>query len=181
MYSRSLAFGLLAALAANAGLWSVLNEQQMAFLDHPQMWLVPFALTLLVGGQLNHDRLGRQQMATIRYMSLTVIYLSSTAETLLAGFGADVAPPLILVALALLGVFAGMVLRVRAFLFLGSGFAGLGIFALVRHAATAQAWVWYVAGIVLGSAIIVLFAIFEKPPGRDPATSSATARVGVIG
>src|SRR5437870_12029102 len=86
----------------------------------------------------------------------------STAERFLAGVGADVTRPLLLVALSLVGVFAGMMLRVRAFLFLGSGFAGLGMFALVRHAALAKAWVWYVAGIIVGIIIIVLFAVFEK-------------------
>jgi hypothetical protein len=162
VYNRSLAYGLLAALSANAGLWTVLYEQQMAFVRHPQLWLVPFAVIVLIGGHLNRDRLGRQQAAALRYLALTVIYLASTAEMFLTGLDADVTRPLLLVALSLVGVFAGMALRVRAFLFLGSGFAGLGVFGLVRHAAVARAWVWYVAGIVLGTAIIVLFAVFER-------------------
>jgi hypothetical protein len=29
-------------------------------------------------------------------------------------------------------------------------------------AAVARAWVWYVAGVVLGTGIIVLFAVFEE-------------------
>ena len=162
IYNRSMAFALLAALSVNAGLWAVLHEQQMAFVRHPQLWLVPFASIVLIGSHLNRDRLGRKQMATLRYLALTVIYLASTAETFLTGLGADVTRPLLLVGLSLVGVFAGMMLRVRAFLFLGSGFAGLGMFALVRHAAMAKAWVWYVAGIIVGIIIIVLFAVFEK-------------------
>jgi hypothetical protein len=59
-----------------------------------------------------------------------------------------------------------MLLRVRAFLFLGSGFLLLGIFAVIRHAALAAAdrgrVVWLVAGIVLGAVIFTLFAVFEK-------------------
>jgi hypothetical protein len=66
----------------------------------------------------------------------------------------------------MLGVFAGMLLRVRAFLFLGSAFLMLGIFALIRHAALAAAdrgrIIWLVAGIVLGVMIFTLFAVFEK-------------------
>ncbi len=162
VYNQSLALGLLAALSGNAGLWAVLVEQQMAFVRHPQLWLVPFALIALVGGHLNRDRLGRKQTATIRYFALTVIYLASTAETFLTGLDADVTRPLLLVALSLIGVFAGMMLRIRAFLFLGSGFMSLGIFALVCQAATAKTWVWQVAGIILGLLIIVLFAVFEK-------------------
>jgi hypothetical protein len=159
---RSLAFALLAALAANAGVWAVLNENQVAFIRYPQLWLVPFALTVLVAAQLNRDRLGRGQLTTLRYAALTIIYLASTAETFLAGLGQDGVRPLILIGLSVLGVFVGMLLRVRAFLFLGSGFVGLGVFALVWHAAASKAWVWYVAGIALGVVIFVLFAVFEK-------------------
>jgi hypothetical protein len=159
---RALGFALLAALAGNVGLWVVLHENQKAFLDYPQLWLVPFALTVLVAAHLNRDRLSRRQLVTLRYAALTVIYLASTAETFLTGLGHHAVRPLVLIGLSLLGVFTGMLLRVRAFLFLGSGFVGLGAFALVWHAAQQHSWLWYVAGIVLGVAIIVLFAFFEK-------------------
>jgi hypothetical protein len=115
-----------------------------------------------VAAQLNRDRLSRGQLAALRYAALTVLYLASTAETFLTGLGQDVTRPVVLIGLALLGVFAGMLLRVRAFLFLGAGFVGLGVVALVRHAAESGSWVWYAAGLVLGVLIIVLFAVFEK-------------------
>lgn len=159
---RSLGFALLAALAANGGLWAILHENQIAFIHHPQVWLVPLALTVLVAGHLNRDRLGRRQLAGLRYGALSVLYLASTAETFLAGLGHDAWRPVLLVVLSVGGVFAGMLLRVRAFLFLGALFVSLGVLALVWHAAQSQAWLWYVSGIALGAAIIVLFAIFEK-------------------
>src|SRR5262249_18380921 len=121
---RTLAFALLGALAANVGLWVVLQENQVAFLRYPQLWLVPFALTTLVAAHLNRDRLKPAQLTVLRYLALTVVYVSSTAETF-TGLGHDVVRPLVLVGLALLGVFVGMLLRVRAFLFLGAGFVGL--------------------------------------------------------
>jgi len=159
---RSLGFLLLAACAGNVGLWVVLHENQKAFIHYPQLWLVPLALTVLVGAHLNRDRLNRRQMNTLRYFALTVIYLASTAETFVQGLGQDVWRPLLLVVLSLTGVFVGMWLRIRAFLFLGTGFLGMGVLALVWHAATQQNWIWYVAGIILGILIIVLFAVFEK-------------------
>jgi hypothetical protein len=159
---RSLALGLLAALLANVGLWFVLHENTLAFVRHPQLWLVPISLTILLAAELNRDRLRPKQLLTTRYVALAVIYLASTAETFLAGLGQDVWRPLVLIGLSIAGVFTGMLLRVRAFLFLGAAFIGFGLFALVRHAAEARAWVWYVAGIALGLAIIVMFAIFEK-------------------
>ena len=97
----------------------------------------------------------------MRYTALTVIYLASTADAFV-GLGQEVWRPLVLIGLALAGVFLGMLLRVRAFLFLGTAFVALGMFTLVWHAATAREWVWYAAGIALGIAIFTLFAIFEK-------------------
>ena len=62
------------------------------------------------------------------------------------------------------GIFAGIMLRVQAFLFLGVGFLLLDLFAMIWHAAVdrSQTWVWYASGIVLGAAILALFALFEK-------------------
>jgi hypothetical protein len=163
---RSLGFALLAACAANVGFWLVLHRNQLAFVEHPQLWLIPFALTVLAAEHLNRNRLTRKQRNAIRYLALTVIYVSSTAETFLAGLGQDPIRPVVLVVLAVLGVFAGMLLRVRSFLFLGALFLLLGIFALIRHAAHAAEdrgrIVWLIAGIVLGAAIFLLFAFFEK-------------------
>jgi hypothetical protein len=160
----SLAFAALGALAVHVGLWLVLHQQGKAFLEHPQLWLVPFASTLLLGAHLNRDRLTRQQLFALRWAALTVLYLASASEMFLAGLGPDqpMWRPLVLLGLSLVGVFAGMLLRVRAFLFLGTAFVALGVFALIWHAATTKSWVWQVAGIVLGLLIIVLFAIFEK-------------------
>jgi len=38
------------------------------------------------------------------------------------------------------------------------------VFTMIWHAAVhhGQTWVWYVSGIVLGAAILALFALFEK-------------------
>ena len=45
---RSFVFGLLAAVAGNAGLWYMLNRtSDYQFLQHPQLWLIPVALSVL--------------------------------------------------------------------------------------------------------------------------------------
>ena len=64
----------------------------------------------------------------------------------------------------LLGVLLGILLQVRAFLFLGVTFLFLDVFSQIWHAAVdrAQTWVWWASGIVLGAAILTLFALFEK-------------------
>ena len=63
-----------------------------------------------------------------------------------------------------LRVLAGILLRVRAFLYLGVTFLFVVIFSMIWHAAVGrgQMWLWWVSGIVLGAAIIALFAVFEQ-------------------
>ena len=84
---RSYRFGLLAAISANNALWFLLHQAGIGFLQHPQMWLAPIAVTALITEYLNHDRLTQVQSAAVRYMALIVIYISSTADMFIAGLG----------------------------------------------------------------------------------------------
>lgn len=89
---------------------------------------------------------------------------TSFRGTIIAGLGQSLLMPLSLALLAVLGVLLGILLRVRAFLFLGAAFLFLVVFAQIWHAAVdrAQTWLWWACGIVLGVAILALFALFEK-------------------
>ena len=71
---------------------------------------------------------------------------------------------LALAVLSVVGVLAGILLRVRAFLLMGLLFLLIDVLSMIWHAAVdrTQTWVWYVSGIVLGGAILALFAVFEK-------------------
>jgi len=162
---RSFRFALLAALAANFGLWVLFaNVNSLGFLVHPQLWLIPLALILLAAEHLNRERLTAAQATGLRYLALTVLYVSSTADMFLAGIGNSVLLPVVLAVLSLLGVLTGILLQVRAFLFQGLTFLFVVVFTMIWHAAVdrQQTWVWYVSGIVLGVAILALFALFEK-------------------
>ena len=85
---RSFGFGLLAALAANGGLWFFLGRQEdWGFLTHPQVWLIPPALCVLAAAYLNRRQLSESQMTGIRYFTSMAIYLSSTADIFITGVG----------------------------------------------------------------------------------------------
>jgi hypothetical protein len=161
---RSFVFALLAALAANFALWSLLAQHGVAFLLHPQCWLIPLALIVLVSEHLNRDRLRPELSAALRYLGICMIYVSSTADLFIAGLGNSVVLPIVLAVLALAGILVGILFRVRAFLFLGLSFLFLDVFTMIWYAAVDryQTWVWWASGIVLGAAILTLFAVFEK-------------------
>jgi hypothetical protein len=162
---RSFVFGLMAAVAGNGGLWYVLHRtDSYQFLQHPQLWLIPIALSALLAAYLNEANLSDDQMAGVRYLSLVTIYVSSTADIFINGVANSPWLPLILGSFSLAGVFAGIIFRIRGLLLLGSVFLLLSIITMIWYASAnlGWTWLWYVAGIVTGATIIFMFAVFEK-------------------
>ncbi len=162
---RSFFFGLAAALAGNGGLWYMLHEtSEYHFLQHPQLWLIPAAISVLIAAHLNRKDFSPSQMTSIRYLCLATIYVSSTADIFINGVARSPWLPLVLAALSIAGVFAGIIFRIQAFLLLGSTFLLLAVATMINYASVNfhWTWLWYVAGIVAGAAIITTFAVFEK-------------------
>ncbi|MFQ5732249.1 MAG: hypothetical protein ACE5KM_09875, partial [Planctomycetaceae bacterium] len=164
MWRGSFGYALAAAFVGNMALWSLLHHYGTDFVTRPQLWLIPPALSVLVAGQLNRKRLSDAQLTALRYLCVTIIYVSSTGEMFIAGAGESLRHPMILAALSVAGILAGMLMRIRAFLYLGSSFLFLSIVSMVWHAARTiqHVWPWWVFGIVLGIAILALFGVFEK-------------------
>ena len=162
---RSFVLGLLAAVAGNAGLWYAFQRTaDYGFLQHPQLWLVPVALSVLAAAYLNEDKLNDDQMTGVRYLSLLTIYVSSTADIFINGVANSPWLPLILGSFSLAGIFAGILLRIRGMLLMGSIFLLLSIVTMIWYASDnfGWTWLWYVFGIVTGAAIIFTFGVFEK-------------------
>jgi len=162
---KSFGFGVMAALAANGGLWYFLHhDTAIGLLEHPQVWLIPPAICVLAATYLNRERLTKSQMTQLRYISAMTIYVSSTADIFLNGMQNSPWLAFVLAGLAILGVLAGILLRIRAFLYLGTSFLCLALLTMIYHAAhdLHQTWVWYASGIVLGAIIIAGFAVMEK-------------------
>ncbi len=162
---RSFVFGMLAALAGNGGLWYMLQKtESYGFFQHPQMWLIPVALSVLIAAYLNRERFTEEQMTGIRYITLMMIYVSSTSDIFINGVAESPWLPLALAGLSLAGVLCGIMFRVRAFLFLGAMFLLIAVISMIWYASVnlGWTWLWYVAGIATGALIIFTFALFEK-------------------
>jgi hypothetical protein len=162
---RSFRFGILAAFAGNGGLWMLLDKStDYGFSQHPQLWLIPVALSVLVAGHVNRDQLTKDQMTMIRYATLMMIYVSSTSDIFIKGVSESGWLTMILLALSVIGVLAGMVMRIRAFLFLGTSFLLLSLLALIWMASVNLNWGgrWAVIGIAFGVLIVIAFTFFEK-------------------
>lgn len=162
---RSLISGAAAVVFGNLAIWLFYDKfPSLGLLQHPQLWLVPPAVSVLIAAQLHKDRLSLSQLASLRYISVAVIYISSTSEIFIAGLGQQIWPPMILTLLSVIGIMCGMMLQVRAFLYLGSLFLLLSVISMVSHAhqRLGHTWPWWAFGIGLGIAILVMFGLFEK-------------------
>jgi hypothetical protein len=149
----------------NAAWWVVLAQRPgWEFLSHPQLWLIPPAVCVLVVAHLYRDRLEARVAASIRYASTLLIYVSSTADMLVQQIGTDLWGPIVLILLALAGMLAGVVLRVRPFLYLGATFVLLGVTSMVWHAQRAfdSVWPWWVFGISTGLCLLIGLMALEK-------------------
>lgn len=160
---RSLWLSAAAILSGNMGLWVFWQRQDLSFVDHPQLWLIPPAMGVLAAEMLDRRRLNENQRAALRYVALGVIYLSSMTESW-RGLAAAPLLPLVTILLALAGVVLGILLRVRAFLYLGFACLVVIISRLIYFAAIEQGhmWVLWACCMLLGAAILALFALFEK-------------------
>src|SRR4029453_9198971 len=140
---RSFGYGVFAAISGNGGVLVLLHHiEGYGFLQHPQLWLIPIAACVLAAAPLNRDKLPPQQITTIRYISLMLIYVSSTADIFINGVATSPWLPLVLAGLSVVGVMLGILLRVRAFLFLGSAFLLLALLTMIWHAAANLGWTW---------------------------------------
>ena len=164
LWRKSFVYTTLAALAGNGALWAFWVEQGQLLTQHPQLWLIPPALSVLVATHLNREKLSDSQLTSIRYFSTIAIYVSSTGDMFITGVAESIALPMILCGLSVVGVFAGMLLRVRAFLYVGTSFLVLSIVSMIWHASQSlgHVWPWWAFGICLGICILALFGLFEK-------------------
>jgi hypothetical protein len=64
--------------------------------------------------------------------------------------------------LSVAGALAGILLRVRSFLYLGVTFLTLDLVSMICHADANYPWIKWATGILVGLAIFALFAVFEK-------------------
>jgi hypothetical protein len=162
---QSLLAGVTAIAFGNLALWMFYDRfPQFSFFDHPQLWLIPPAVSVLIAGQWHREQMSSSQLALLRYVCVAVIYVSSTSEIFIRGLEKSLWPPAILALLSVGGILLGMLLQVRSFLYLGTLFLLTAMITMVAHAQArlGQFWPWWVFGILLGLAILVAFGLFEK-------------------
>mgnify|MGYP001013396992 CR=1 FL=1 len=159
--SRLYSFLSLGTLAAAfCLLW---QKMELGFTEHVQLYGIPIGIAILLAEQIHHRELKPPVASAMRYIALTCIYLTSSAEFLWE-LGNTYWVPLTLIALSVLGILAGIFLRLRSFVIVGFTSLALVVGALVYDAAVnqQQAWVFAVALLAFAAALLAFFMVFEK-------------------
>jgi hypothetical protein len=163
--SRSIGFRVLSACLTLAAFWTLLQSQpNLQFFEHPQFWLLPPAIASLGFVEWNRNKLTETAVTATRYIGILVAYLSSTAEMMIRAFDGQFWPPLVLLLISVIGMIAGFLTRVRAFLYCGSAFIFIALLGMVWHAQQAidQVWPWWAFGIAVGVMLIASLGYLEK-------------------
>ncbi|MFY0565391.1 hypothetical protein ACN28E_16330 [Archangium lansingense] len=149
---RSRLFGSLAATACNAALLIGALSQDMEGLE---IYLAPLGLLLLMLGQLFTSSLPRAARNAVRILGGLLLYVPAAAKlTLQIGQAADGTYAFVFGAACLLGVAAGMVLHIRAYLALGTLFLTLDVAATLVHAGLRDHRIGFVVMTLTGLSIV---------------------------
>ena len=164
MQRNSFYLMLASCMGLVSGFWSLWVSQGFSIFQHPQMWLVPPAIFLLILEFSLRSKLHKNLSQFLRYTALAFLYASSASDLLILGIGYSVWLPIALAFWSVMGILAGMASQTKGFLYFGMAFLLMDIFFMIWHAAVdkEQTWVWWIAVIILGSAILAMFTLFEK-------------------
>lgn len=124
-------FGALGAAAANVGLLVFALSQGM---DGIEVYFVPLGLVCLICVHIFADELESQVRQTLRFIGSGFVYVPSAFSIAFqVGNAADAMYPLMFAGACMIGIALGMILHIRAYLFLGTLFLTLDVIAnLVR-------------------------------------------------
>jgi len=114
--SRRTVASLASAVAFNAALlvvWSGTGSGE------PQYYVIPAGLSLLVLLRVFRDSLAPDMVARLRAVAVTIIYVAGAWRPLMFS---DASSMMLCVLICLLGVAAGIALRIRSYVYLGSAF-----------------------------------------------------------
>jgi hypothetical protein len=129
---RSRFLGALGAIAVNLAL---LMSALASGLDGLEIYLAPLGLFLLALGHLFARSMERPLRQWLRVLGSLLLYLpAGWSITFQLGLAPDARYPLAFGLVCLMGVAVGMLLRIRAYLVLGSAFLVLDVIANLLHA-----------------------------------------------
>ncbi len=150
--------GYAAAVFCNAALWVTWSRLGWMLADHPQFYFVPVGLSTILFAEVNRE-LGRDTVNAIRSVGLMIVYASLAAPIWqFDSFGAW----LTLLLVSLLGIVAGIGLRLQTFLWLGLTTFVLDLVYEMGRVSLDYAFAKWAIMLGLGIGLVMFVALNEK-------------------
>jgi hypothetical protein len=161
---RNRTLTLAVAVFFNLAVWFVCDQFQLSLRELPQLLAVPVGLSIVLAAQVNEDRLPPRVIGSLRYLGILVIYLSSAFKVFEE---ATAKHAIIMVVFSVAGVVAGLLMHIRAYVYMGIIFLVMTILAKVVHSVVdTEAIRWGIFVIVLGLALFIPVAWREHASTR---------------
>lgn len=157
---------IFAALAAIAGNVALLIAALSVGFDGVEAYLGPLGLLVLVLSQIFGAKLEPATRQAVRIVGSLLLYLPAASKLVLRlGEGADGTYAVLFGVICLLGVVAGMVLRIRAYVLAGTLFVTLDVVANLAHAGLRDHRIGFV--LLSASGLGILAAMIGTTLKRD--------------
>jgi hypothetical protein len=152
--------GYAAAVLYNGALWVLWGTFGWKLASEPQFFMVPVGLSTILFAEVNRSELGRANVNTIRTVGLTIIYLSMAVPIWQheQNFGAWLA----LLIGSLVGIFAGIGLRLQTFLWMGIATFVLDVLYEMGRMSVDYAFAKWAIMLAIGIALVLFVALNEK-------------------
>ncbi len=171
-------FLYFACLLANIGLQPFLLAFDLSYASHPEMFFAPAGLSLVAAAHLGRRHFGRDTASALRTAGSLIIFASLTVA-LYVDLANRVLESVVLAAICIAGVVAGIALRIRAYLHMGAAFLALDVATQIFWAGRDHVWVWWASLVALGIATIAHFTYSERKEAALRAAGARATRLGV--
>jgi hypothetical protein len=151
--------GYVAAVLYNLALWLTWARIGWRLAEFPQLYLIPVGLSVILFAEVNREELGHETVNWLRAAGCCVIYLSTALPMWqFQSFGAWLA----LLLLSLVGIFAGIGLRVQSFLWLGLFCFLFDVLYQLGRVGMEHALAKWAIMLALGLLLVMFVALNEK-------------------
>jgi hypothetical protein len=155
--SRSLRWTMFAGVTAQIGLWATLSRAGIFLGDHPQAWVAPTCVALLIACYYLRDRLLPAVRDSVSWLACAGIMISSVLEVAAWGHGPSAAAALVFAGCSAAGVAAGQRLRNRPCLVTGGVSAVLIAVSAIAYIGVYQQQTWLLWGCGAGAGMGLMF------------------------
>jgi hypothetical protein len=145
---------LFAALVANVSLFLVWHELRIT---NPQCYMIPLGATVLLLTETLRREIPESVRDPLRYLGAIVVLVSPTFEM----FDGSWLPFLTLMVVSVLVLLMAIGLRVRALMYAGAGFLAADLAGMVVRGCVDHPQLLWVAGLGIGTSVVVLGAVCE--------------------